>query len=94
MKKWFLISYDIRDEKRLRKVAKTLEGYGQRIQYSLFRLHMTDRGLERLRWELSRITSDNDGILITELCEKCVSKLRIRNGENSWPQEPEKWIVL
>ena len=31
MKHWHLISYDVRDPKRLRKVAKMLEGYGTRI---------------------------------------------------------------
>ncbi|ADE56270.1 CRISPR-associated endonuclease Cas2 [Aminobacterium colombiense] len=94
MKKWFIISYDIRNEKRLRKVAKLMEGYGQRIQYSVFRLHLNERGLEHLRWKLSKCTTAEDGLLITELCEKCISRLRMRNGENAWPDEPEKWIVL
>ena len=35
-----LVSYDVardeKGEKRLRKVAKTLENYGQRVQYSVF----------------------------------------------------------
>ena len=62
MKKWFLISYDVRNEKRLRKVAKILEGNGQRIQYSVFRTHLSERGLERLRWELEKVMDLEDGL--------------------------------
>ncbi|GAB3260463.1 CRISPR-associated endonuclease Cas2 [Kineosporia babensis] len=31
-----LIAYDIRDPTRLRRVAKTMEEYGERLQYSVF----------------------------------------------------------
>jgi len=94
MKKWFLISYDVRNEKRLRKVAQIMEGHGQRIQYSVFRAHLSDRGLERLRWELGKVMDSKDGLLIMELCDACVRKIRKRNSEEVWPDEPEKWIVL
>ena len=32
----YLVSYDICDPKRLRKVARSLEGFGVRLQYSVF----------------------------------------------------------
>jgi CRISPR-associated protein Cas2 len=32
----YLVSYDISDPKRLRKVARSLEGFGVRLQYSVF----------------------------------------------------------
>ena len=32
----FLIAYDISDPKRLRRVCKTMEEYGDRLQYSVF----------------------------------------------------------
>ncbi len=32
----YLVSYDICDPKRLRRVAKILEGFGTRLQYSVF----------------------------------------------------------
>ncbi|NCC56793.1 MAG: CRISPR-associated endonuclease Cas2, partial [Synergistales bacterium] len=84
MKKWFLISYDVRNEKRLRKVAQIMEGHGQRIQYSVFRTHLSDRGLERLRWELGKVMDSKDGLLIMELCDACVRKIRKRNSEEVW----------
>ncbi len=38
-----LIAYDIRDPKRLRRVAKTMEGFGIRMQYSVFVCDLTSR---------------------------------------------------
>jgi len=32
----YIVTYDISDPKRLRGVAKTLEGYGARLQFSVF----------------------------------------------------------
>lgn len=41
-----LVAYDIRDPKRLRQVAKIMEGFGIRMQYSVFVCDLTSR--ERL----------------------------------------------
>ncbi|MGE0434417.1 MAG: CRISPR-associated endonuclease Cas2 [Planctomycetota bacterium] len=46
MNQWYLLTYDVRDDKRLRKVAKTLEGYGTRLQYSVFHCHLSRTDLE------------------------------------------------
>jgi len=32
----YLVAYDIRDDKRLRQVHKTIKGYGWAMQYSVF----------------------------------------------------------
>jgi CRISPR-associated protein Cas2 len=33
---WYLVCYDIRCPKRWRKAYKLIEGYGDRLQYSIF----------------------------------------------------------
>ena len=59
--KWWLVCYDVHDPKRLRKCAKHMEGYGYRVQHSVFRCWMTPREMERLRWELTeRLHKDDD----------------------------------
>ena len=42
-KLWYLVAYDVRDPKRLREVAHHLEGYGERLQFSVFRCRLTER---------------------------------------------------
>lgn len=93
MRNWYLITYDIRDEKRLRRVAKTLSGYGSRIQYSVFRCRLSERDVERLRWELYRIMDKSDDILLIGLCDRCVTRLRSRAEVGILPEE-EKTVIL
>lgn len=37
MRRYYLVCYDVSDEKRLRKVHKAMLGYGDPLQYSVFR---------------------------------------------------------
>ena len=87
MRKWHLVSYDIRDEARLRRVARLIEGYGERIQYSVFRCRLDPVELERLRWELARVTESADDLLIIPLCQHCSSGVRDTAARQHWDQE-------
>ena len=79
-----LICYDIRDSKRWRKVYKLLEGYRDRVQYSIFRSWLTMRSREKLRWELERILTDEDSLLLIRLSNQCVNDIRKYNRPNAW----------
>lgn len=81
-RQWHLISYDVRDSKRLRQVAKTLEGYGQRIQYSVFRCRLDRTTVEKLHWELAQILTEEDDLLIIPLCPDCAGRIPIHSTGN------------
>lgn len=55
MRSSYLVCYDICDDKRLRRVFKTMRGYGDHLQYSVFECQLTPADLVRLRAELSAI---------------------------------------
>ena len=42
MRKVYLVSYDISDAKRLAKVYKTMRGFGDHAQYSVFVCELSD----------------------------------------------------
>jgi CRISPR-associated protein Cas2 len=44
----YLIAYDIADHRRLRRVIKVMESYGERLQYSVFLCDLSS--LEFSRW--------------------------------------------
>jgi CRISPR-associated protein Cas2 len=44
----YLVSYDISDPERLRRVFKVMKGAGQHVQYSVFRCVLGDRAKEEL----------------------------------------------
>ena len=49
MRTSYLVCYDIREDKRLRKVFQLMRGYGDHLQYSIFECQLTATDLVRLR---------------------------------------------
>ena len=64
----YLVSYDISSPRRLRKVAKTCEAFGSRIQYSVFECPLEPKRLQQLRAALDAIIHhEEDQILFISL---------------------------
>lgn len=64
-RKHYLVSYDISHPRRLRKVARVLEGFGYRVQFSVFQCPLDELRLERLKAKLAvEVNSDEDQVLI------------------------------
>lgn len=95
-KLWHLISYDIRDPKRLRKVAKKLEGYGTRLQLSVFRCRLDHEGLEKLHWELHQIMTNEDDLLVIPLCQTCSEKVpeHSTGDQSTWSGPPSTFQIV
>ncbi|MGE5487447.1 MAG: CRISPR-associated endonuclease Cas2 [bacterium] len=68
MRTSYLVCYDIADEKRLRKVFKTMRGFGDHLQFSVFECQFTPSDLVRCRAELDAIINHNeDQVLFVNL---------------------------
>lgn len=64
----YLVCYDICDDKRLRRVFKTMRSYGDHLQFSVFECQLTPSDLARCRAELSAIIHHSeDQILFVNL---------------------------
>jgi len=64
----YLVSYDISNPKRLRRVARTLEGFGVRLQYSVFECPLDDLRLAKLKAEIQPLLNhDEDQVLFVSL---------------------------
>jgi len=68
MRRCVLVCYDIRDPKRLRRVHKTMKGYGERWQLSIFFCTLREVDRVRMRAELeAAMNVKEDQILIVDL---------------------------
>lgn len=68
MRKLLIVTYDICDPKRLRKVFKTMKGFGQHLQLSVFRCDLTDMERFEMIGALRPILHHGeDQVLIIEL---------------------------
>jgi len=60
----YLVCYDISTPKRLRRVAKILEGYGIRIQESVFFCKLSDTMRARLNQEVTQVINHQDDQIV------------------------------
>lgn len=64
----YLVSYDISDPKRLRRIARIIEGFGTRLQYSVFECPLDDLRLADLKSQLQPVMNHNeDQVLFVSL---------------------------
>jgi len=75
---FYIVSYDIKNDKRRLKIAKTLLDFGSRVQYSVFECNLSEKQIQKLRDKLdSLIENQEDTIRIYGLCESCRNRVTI-----------------
>lgn len=68
MRRCYLVCYDIRDPKRLRRVHKAMKGYGEPWQFSVFFCVLKNIDRVRMQAELeSEMNQRDDQILVIDL---------------------------
>ena len=68
----YVIAYDIPDDRRRTKIATTLEGYGERVQYSVFECLLGVRQFDALWEELCQLLKpEQDSLRVYRLCAAC-----------------------
>ncbi len=90
---WYVVTYDITEPKRWRKVFKLLHGYGRHLQYSVFRCRLTVREQEKLRWELEKLLTMEDKLLILSMCDACEKRTASHNRPESWIGENKPFDI-
>ena len=64
----YVVTYDVADPKRLRRVFKLLSQYGDHLQLSVFECQLNEKDLVELRDKLSKvIKKDEDQVLLIRL---------------------------
>lgn len=90
---FYIIAYDITDDKRRAKVAKLLESLAERVQGSVFEAYLAGDELEKLVKKLTRlIKKEEDSIRIYPICEVCRGK--IRSIGQGTPASPPQVVIV
>lgn len=71
---YFVISYDIEDDKIRLKISKILEDYGHRVQESVFECRLTEKLYTELTSKLAKTLNLKGNIRIYPLCKECYGK--------------------
>ncbi len=74
---FYVMTYDITDDKRRTRVAKLLEQLGERVQDSVFELYMTPAELDKtVKRAVKLIDAAEDSVRVYYLCDGCRAKVR------------------
>jgi CRISPR-associated protein Cas2 len=64
----YLVCYDISDDARLRRVYKTMRGFGDHVQLSVFRCELSPRERAEMILALSEVISiEADQVLVVDI---------------------------
>lgn len=68
MRHAYIVTYDITNDRRLRKVFKTMYGFGMHVQLSVFRCELTPADKVQMLSKLSAIVKhDEDQVLVIDI---------------------------
>ena len=92
-KHFYVVTYDIGDDKRRNKVVKLLEGIGTRMNFSVFECMLTDIQYRNMCKSLEKIIiKREDWVNIYPLCTECYA--RITYIPDIKKKEPVKIVVI
>lgn len=93
MMRWWVVCYDIADPARLRRVASIMEGYGERVLYSVFECRLTGAQLHELRDRVQgELNRQEDKVRWYPLCAWCQRRTQWQG--RTGPVEDPVYIVL
>jgi CRISPR-associated protein Cas2 len=91
-KTFYVVAYDSPSDRRRARIHKTLSGFGQWTQFSLFECHLTDKQFVQLRQRLDRhLKAEEDSVRFYPLCAACLNKVETVGGQA--PSDPAALIV-
>ena len=90
---FFLVSYDIPDDKRRTKLAKALKDFGDRVQYSVFECLLHGDLLEEMVARIDGIVEEkDDSVRIYALCATCERAIRVI-GKGKVTKDKDIYII-
>lgn len=92
-KHFYVIAYDIGDDKRRDKVVKVLEKVGNRVNFSVFECMLTDIQYNKVYSQLEKIAvKREDFINIYQLCTDCFGRTKYIPAQR--PKSIPKIVVI
>ncbi len=90
----YVVTYDIADPKRWRRVFKTMKGYGRWLQLSVFQCRLTARRRAEMTARIDRlIRPTEDHVLVLDLGPAEQVDLRVESLGKSY-QKPERVATI
>ncbi len=88
------MTYDIANPKRLRRVARIMQDFGQRVQKSIFEVSLTPAVFKQMKFQIDNtIEPAEDGVKYFPLCRKCTTRTELI-GQGFLIDPDEEYYIL
>jgi len=88
----FIVAYDIPDDGTRTLIAKELENWGHRVQYSVFECDLNEKRARQLEKALGRLISACDSVRIYRVCPACRDR-SVNMGGKPFASDPPFYQV-
>ena len=90
---FYVIAYDIADNKRRAKIAREMEALGARVQGSVFEAWLTPAEFKKLTARAAKVLkAEEDSLRYYVICEACRAKIQTQ-GKAKTTSPPDLMIV-
>lgn len=91
---FYLVTYDIPDDKRRKKIADILTGYGSRVQYSVFECVLNGKQYRELKTRLKKVfKSEEDNLRFYPISDHTLQQVEIWGGGSPLTNPPKSTII-
>jgi CRISPR-associated protein Cas2 len=91
----WIVTYDVGDQKRWRRVFRVMKGRGEWLQLSVFQCRLTRRGMVELRAALAAVVNNNqDHVLFLDLGPADDVKLRVSSLGKSFDPVERRTVIV
>ena len=89
----YIIAYDVPGDRRRNQISRALEGYGERVQYSVFECLLDEVQFDALWEELCDLLDvKEDSLRAYRLCSACEGWTKMA-GQAERVEVPEVYVV-
>lgn len=88
LQQFVVVSYDIVSDQRRRKVMKALEGFGLRVQYSVFECLLTPAQMVEMQRKLKKLVGKDDSVRFYFISADDVKRIALLGGANVTADRP------
>ncbi len=94
-KTFLLVSYDIREDARRTRVARQLQDYGQRVQFSVFECFLNKEEYSEMLNKVKKyIDMDKDNLRIYKICGTCCRRIESYGIGRGWREGDDEQIIV
>ena len=73
----YLVAYDITDNGRRTRLSRLLEGYGDRVQYSVFEADLSRQEVKDILLAAAKLVGEEDSLRLYPACADCAAAVKV-----------------